>query len=347
LNPPCGPTGTSAAGGDRRAGRLRILTVTNRWPKDRHHGGIFVKRLVDALRGFGHHVDVEVVADSRGRRDYALAAPRVRRRALAGRYDIVHAHYGLTALAARFANSAPRVLTLYGSDVNVAWQRWVTRMSWDGYAARMYVSSRLAARAHDPAGIIIPNGVDFRRFTPGDRDAARSVLGARPEDRLVLFGGHPARIVKGWDVFSDVLAQLAARGIPARPVILSEPGQSADRVVAKLDAADLLLFTSKRGSEGSPTVVKEAIAMGLPIVSVDVGDVAELLSGIEPSAVVAFPNEPDRSRARAELVDLLTHHAAAVLADGRRANGRERCAWLDMDAVAARVEHVYRSVLEG
>ena len=324
---------------------LRVLTITNRWPKAEHHGGLFVKQLVDALRTLGHEVDVEVVADARGRSDYALAAPRVRRRAAAGSYDVVHAHYGLTALAGRFVSSAPRVISLYGSDVNITWQRWLTKMFWGGYSARIYVSKRLAETARDPAGIVIANGVDFRRFVTGDRAAARRSLGAQPEDRLVLFGAAPTRRVKGWDVFSEVVARLQAQGIPALPVVLAEPGQPAARVVEKMDAADMLLFTSRQGSEGSPTVVKEAIVMGLPVVSVDVGDVAELLAGVDPSAVVAFPTDDDRSRVRSRLIELLTEHAARVLDDGRRANGRQQCAWLDVEAVAARVERVYRSVV--
>jgi teichuronic acid biosynthesis glycosyltransferase TuaC len=324
---------------------LRVLTVTNRWPNERHHGGIFVKQLVDALRKLGHEVDVEVVTSTRGRSDYALAALRVRRIAASGGYDMVHVHYGLSALSAGLVNNVPRVVTLYGSDINVWWQHWITKIGWRGYAARIYVSKRLAEAADDRSGIIIPNGVDFNRFTPGDRLESRRMVGAQPDDRVLLFGAYPERKVKGWDLFSEVVARLIQQGIRARPLILSEPGQPTDRVVKKLDAADLLLFTSRRGSEGSPTVVKEAIAMGLPVVSVDVGDVAELLAGVEPSAVVAYPDDPRRSHARAELVERLTDAATSVLADGRRANGRARCSWLDLDVVAARVIAVYREAL--
>jgi len=338
-----------SAGAARRAAQagdgLRVLTVTNRWPSPTHHGGIFVKHLVEALRRQGHTVDVELVAQGRGKLDYALAAPRVRAAVRAAGYDVVHVHYGLSAPAAALVTDLPRVVSLYGSDINVWWQRWITKLSTRGFAAAIYVSRRLAATAGDSGGIVIPNGVDFGQFVPGDRGAVRAALGIRPDDRAVLFGASPSRAVKGWDLFGAVVDELKSRGMRAVPMVLSEPGQPTSGVVAKLDAADLLLFTSRRGSEGSPTVVKEAVAMGLPIVSVDVGDVAELLSDVEPSAVVPFPERKDESAARRELVNRLAEEAVSVLRKQSRANGRQTCARLDLDAVAVRVVAVYRDVL--
>ena len=338
------PTQSQLPSTSEPADELRILTVTNRWPAGGTHGGVFVNQLVEAVRRQGHNVDVEVIAQRRGRLDYLLAARRIRRLASRVDYDVVHAHYGLSALSAAAAARVPRVMSLYGSDVNVWWQRWISRLGGRAYDARIYVSRRLAERARDGNGIVIPNGVDFDLFTPGDRELARSSLGASPADRLVLFGGWPQRKVKGWDLFCEVIAELRARGVEVMPVVLTEPGQARQRVVEKMDASDLLLFTSRRGSEGSPTVVKESIAMGLPVVSVDVGDVAELLAGVHPSAVVSYP-EGDALPARHQLVMRLADEASAILDRGGRANGRQAHRWLDLDAVASRVIGVYRHVI--
>ena len=46
-----------------------------------------------------------------------------------------------------------------------------------------------------------------------------------------------------------------------------------------INASDALILTSMH--EGSPTVVKEALACNVPVVSVEVGDVAERIAGIE------------------------------------------------------------------
>jgi teichuronic acid biosynthesis glycosyltransferase TuaC len=329
----------NAVGADRP---LRILAVTNLWPVGDDHTGVFVLDLVESVRALGHHVQVEIVAQRNGRADYLLAVPRLRRAFQREPWDVVHLHFGMTALTARLAGIGPRVLTLYGSDVNVRWKHWITRLGSGGIAERIYVSRRLATAAGDPDGLVIPNGVDRRTLTPGDRAVARSELGFEPHERVVLFGANPRRAVKGHDVFRDVLAALVTRGFPVRELVLTEPGQDRVRVARKFDAADVLLFTSVRGSEGSPTVVKEAAAMGLPVVSVELGDVAEILAGVEPSSVVAFPDHADSLVARAALVESLADAVAAVLAEGRRSNGRELTSWLDLPLVAQRVVDVYR-----
>jgi glycosyltransferase involved in cell wall biosynthesis len=325
---------------------LRILTVTNQWPVNSSYRGAYVKQLVDDLRDAGHVVDVELVAQARGRLDHFTAGRRVRRRTIAVQYDVVHVHFGMTALAARFTGTTPRVLSLYGSDINDRWRRWMTKVGWGGTAARIYVSSRLAHTAADQDGVVIPNGVDFRVFRPTDQRAARERLGLGASDRIVLFGGDPRREVKRYDVFRDVIGALGQRALYASELILSEPGQPRSRVVDKLNAADLLLFTSRAGSEGSPTVVKEATVVGLPVVSVDVGDVGIVLAEVTPSAVVRFPLGRSPGEARDMLVRALADRAAEVLLRGGRADGRERSSWLDSRNVADRVVEVYRRVID-
>jgi glycosyltransferase involved in cell wall biosynthesis len=327
--------------------KLRILAVTNLWPTNGDFRGVFVEEQVDAIRQLGHHVDVEVVAQERGKRDYLLAAGRVRRRVRDGNYDVVHVHFGMTTLAARFVGDVPRVLTLYGGDVNVRWQRWVTRLGLGGVVERIYVSQRMADVVQDTGARVIPNGVDFDVFRPMDQDAARATLGlsVEPDERVVLFGGRPSNPVKGYDVFSEVLATLRAEGWRIRELVLPDPGQTNAEVAIKFAAADAMVFTSRRGTEGSPTVVKEAAAVGLPVVTVDVGDVATVLDGVTPSAVVRFPLPWGTAAARAQLVRELADRTADALRAGNRSNGRERTAWLDSPRIAERVVDVLRSAV--
>ncbi len=306
---------------------LRVLAVTNLWPEGRSYRGIFVREQVEALRRLGHTIDVEVVAQARGKLDYLLAAPRIAR--IARGYDLVHFHYGLTALAAPLIKGVASVLSVYGSDANVPWQRRVTQLGKVHTDARLYVSPKLRSTMDDPSGHVIPMGVDLGLFRPIDRLSARGALGIRSDEPVVLFGADPANRVKGYDVFRAVLERLGARE-------LLLPGQERGEVPLKFAAADLLLFTSQRGAEGSPGVVKEAVAMGLPVVSVDVGDVRETLAGVKPSAVVEFGGD---------LVPALADRCAHVLRAGTRSNGRETAARFDWDTVAHRVSKVYADVV--
>jgi glycosyltransferase involved in cell wall biosynthesis len=91
---------------------------------------------------------------------------------------------------------------------------------------------------------------------------------AREDEKVILFGGHPANEVKGYDVFTDVLKELSSRGVKVRELVLAARNQPRGEVPLKFDAADVLLFTSRKGAEGSPSVLKEAAVMGLPIVKV-------------------------------------------------------------------------------
>ena len=319
---------------------MRVLFVTNMWPEGTSFRGIFVREQVDALRAAGVEVDVEVVAQARGRTDYLLAAPRIRKRVKQGGYDLVHVHHGMTALATRFAGRTPRILTLHGHDINWHWQRWITRLGWGGVAGKVYVSRRMAVAAGDPDGAVIPNGVDFALFAPTDREAARHELGFTEDEKVILFGGVPDNWVKGYDVFTDVLNALKDKGVKVRELILAEPGQTRAAVRPKFAGADLLLFTSRQGFEGSPMVVKEATAIGLPVVATDVGDVADVLKDVTPSAVVEFPADRD------ELIRQLVERSCEVLADGRRANGRSVNADLDWAVIAHQVIAHYRRILD-
>jgi glycosyltransferase involved in cell wall biosynthesis len=330
--------------------KLRILAVTNLWPTNGDFRGVFVEEQVDAIRQLGHHVDVEVVAQERGKRDYLLAAPRVRRRVRDGRYDEVHVHFGMTTFASRFVGDVPRVLTLYGGDVNVRWQRWMTRLGLGGIRERIYVSQRMADAVGDAHAHVIPNGVDFDVFRPMPQSEARARVGLStvdPDEKVILFGGRPSNPVKGYDVFSDVLATLRAEGWRLRELVLPEPGQTDAEVAVKFSAADAMVFTSRKGTEGSPTVVKEAAVIGLPVVTVDVGDVHTVLDGVRPSAVVDFPEPWGGPEARARLVRELADRTAEVLRAGTRSDGRDRVGWLDSPHIAERVVDVLREAASG
>jgi glycosyltransferase involved in cell wall biosynthesis len=176
---------------------------------------------------------------------------------------------------------------------------------------------------------VIPNGVDLSRFAPVPRREARERLGWPAEGAVLLFAGDPGEPRKNWALAQVVESRLAARRIAAR--LVSIHGRPQEDLALAMSGADVLLLPSYH--EGSPNVVKEAMAASLPVVAAPVGDCAERLARVAPGAVVA--RDPEAFTAAVE----------EVLAAGIRSNGREHVAPLELSAVARRILAVYERAL--
>jgi glycosyltransferase involved in cell wall biosynthesis len=304
---------------------------------DRPVAGVFVERQVSALRALGHHVDVAVVDGWRTKRAYAAALGELARRSRRG-YDVVHAHYGLTGLAAAFVRP-PLVVTLHGSDALVGRiQPFLSRLACRRAAAIIAVSPPIAARV---AGIrrrgvgprvpvhVIPCGVDMERFRSIGRGAARAALALDPTHRYVLFPFDPARPVKRADIARAVVRALRATDPTVELLVAS--GIPHAEMPLYYAAADVMLLCSD--SEGSPTSVKESLACDTPVVSVDVGGVREMLDGVRGAAVC------DRD------VPALAAATRRVLDDATPFEGRHAAARFDERVLAQRITELYGLLL--
>ena len=125
-------------------------------------------------------------------------------------------------------------------------------------------------------GAVIPAGVDTELFVPRERADARRALGWAPDRRYVLFPGSRRDPGKRADLFDAVLRE-ARRTAPDLEGVSLE-GFSRREVALVMNAVDVTLMTSDR--EGSPVTIKESLACMTPVVSVAVGDVAELIAGL-------------------------------------------------------------------
>jgi glycosyltransferase involved in cell wall biosynthesis len=324
---------------------MRVLVVTNMWPReDRPAYGSFVRAQVDALRALGLDMQVHVIAGDRGAGAYAGDIPVLRREVRRQRPDLVHAHYGLSGWTAAW-QPAPLVVSFCGDDLlgtpapgggltprsrlAVGMSRWAATRS----AAIICKSAGLAAalprerdrrRAH-----VIPNGVDTACFHPGDRAASRDRLGLDHGEELVLFPHDPRQALqKRFALAEAAMAELRLRRPGAR--LLQVSGVPPARMPDYYRAADCLLLTSR--SEGSPNVVKEALACGLPVVSVDVGDVRRWVERASGGLIAA-----DDPREIAGALDV-------VLSSGDPVDPAPLLAELDQAVIAGRVAEVYASV---
>jgi glycosyltransferase involved in cell wall biosynthesis len=332
---------------DARAERvpLRVLAVVGDWPSATCAVSAFVKTQIESLTRVGVQTEVwNLGAHHKGSYKYWRGVLEVRRRARLGRFDLLHAHYGYSGWVARLQWHRPVVVSFMGGDVLGlrAPQGHVRRSSLPIVASNkllarladaVIVKSAHMARVLSPVPArVIANGVDTRLFHPADRTCARQHLGWADDRYYVLFPGLPSRPEKCWWLAQQAIH--AAGFAVSRPIeLIPLAGIPRDRVPVYMNACNALLMTSS--SEGSPNAVKEALACDLPIVSVPVGDVEEVIAGVEGSVICA----------RDPLV--LGSALARVLRDGERCAGRVAIdhLGLDLDNVARRVRAVYDEVL--
>ncbi|RQG97105.1 glycosyltransferase family 4 protein [Natrarchaeobius chitinivorans] len=263
---------------------------------------------------------------SRGPTDYLRFLPSVVRESANG-YDLVHAHYGLTAPMAVAQLRKPVVLSLWGSDLYGPVEP-ISRAC-APLCDEVVVMSEEMRRYLGRDCTVVPDGVDLEKFQPGSQSRAREAVGWSDDEYQVLFPYTPKRTVKNYPRARRIVN--AVNGLVDRPVRLHTVyGVDHDAVPDYMNAADALLLTSD--SEGSPNSVKEALACNLPVVSTDVGDVSDRLEGVSPS-VVASDDE--------KLIEGLR----TILECGERSNGREAAREISIDRTTSRMIEVYERVV--
>ncbi len=312
-------------------GRPRVLVVTNLYP---HEGapyfGTFVYDEVQALRRLGVAVDVFYVNGRANKANYLLALPGYWRRLRARPYDLVHIHYGLTGVVGCAQWRIPIVVTIHGIEVVLPGVRAVTRYCARRARAVIVTSRWVEEHLNRPADAIIPPGVDFDLFRPMPQEEARRQLGLPLARKLVLFAGQLRPDKRVW-VVEEAVRRLQEQGWDVDLLIAS--GEPHARVPLYMNAADVLVLVSE--VEGSPMVIKEAMACNLPIVTGDLGDTREIIGDTEGCFFC------DRT------VEGTAAAIAQALRFGRRTNGRERVRHLSLEASARRVLDVYTQVVKG
>jgi teichuronic acid biosynthesis glycosyltransferase TuaC len=307
---------------------VRALIVTGMYPTpQRPAWGVFVRDQVEALRRLD---DVEVMVYAvppDGPRAYLHAARAVRRHYGHGRFDIVHAHFGLSAWPALLASARRRVVTLHGTDLAHPRSRPITLSALRLYDLTATVSAELAetvpAWTHRRDVAVLPCGVDIERFQPRPRTEVRAVLGLDPHAPYLLFPADPARREKRYD-----RARQLAGDVPL--LVLKDVGPQ--QVPLWVNAANAVLVPSER--EGFGLAVLEALACDVPVLATPVGVAPEALEGIVGAHCGPF----DVS----EWTAALAPHLAS---DDPRIEGRARAELYSADRMAARVLEAWREVL--
>lgn len=321
---------------------MRVFYVTAYWPTDETPWSApFVARQVDFLRRAGLNVKVFHFRGYRKPANYMHIYRKLHAHLRRERYDVIHAQFGHSGFLAGLPKRAPLVVTFQGSDLEGIYGPH-GRYELISYPLRLamqlvacladeviLVSRRLGRFLWRRDYHVIPGGLDLSLFRPMEQHIARQQLGMPQDKKLVLFVGSPERPVKRFHLAQEVVRALDP-SLEAMLVVASHvpPYQ----VPIYMNAADALLVTSKH--EGSPNVVKEALACNLPIVSVDVGDVRERLERVTNCAVI--PSDDPL---------VIAQHLADILRRGQRTNGWEIAQELDEARLAEQHIAVYEAAI--
>lgn len=241
---------------------------------------VFVYEQIESICRQDPSVEYQVFSVvGKGIKGYLTSLKSLKRTINEYRPDLIHAHCGQIGALAILQRSVPVITTFHGSDVNNAKMRPVSSFASLLSSFSIFVSKKLMESLHikGKRRKVIPCGVDRNIFFPMDKDDCKQRLGLDLKNDYILFASDFGNSVK-----NPELAKAVASHFPDL-ALMEIKGRTREEVAWLINGAELVLMTSH--SEGSPQIIKEAVACGQHIVTVDVGDVREQLDGIEGCAV--------------------------------------------------------------
>ena len=282
----------------------------------------------ESLRQFGLEV-VYFTIQGKGIQGYTKNIFKLRKFLKNNSFDCIHAHFVLSALVATMAGAKPLVVSLMGSDtakgaLHIRLTRFLQARVWDYTLVK---SEKMKDDLGVPDILVLPNGVNFKHFRPINQQESLETVGWNPEKRYVLFASSPSRPEKNYALALEAFSKLNMPHL----VMKTLDQVSFDQVPFYYCAADVVLLTSHR--EGSPNVIKEAMACNRPIVVTDVGDVKKVLGQTAHCYVVDSKVE-HVSAAVKKIVDLPYIST----------NGRENIQWLNQEVVAQKLVEIYKEL---
>ena len=307
---------------------MNVLVITNMYPsKSRPYSGIFVKEQVDELLKQGINIDLLFIDTTNGKQSYFTSIFEMWKRIRKNKYDLIHAHYVHSGWIARLQFKLPVVVTSHGSDT-LGHEGWFLKKLYPWVNAVTITSKQNQMRIGLPDTYILPCGVDTTVFKYSDKDTARKELGWDVSKKIMLYVGRNSPL-KRLDILQDC-HNIISNEIDNTELILATNVEH-DKMPLYMSAADVFVFASE--TEGSPVVIKEAIACDLPIVSVDVGDVPEMIDNIENCYICERTPES------------MAYFVTRIFENCPRSNGHDFLERISNENIAKRLIDIYENVL--
>ncbi|MBG6236757.1 glycosyltransferase involved in cell wall biosynthesis [Pedobacter sp. CAN_A7] len=318
---------------------MKVLYVTNMYPvEDYIYFGIHVKEQIEAIATQGD-IETEVYfINGRAKKwNYFNSIANIRNKIKNGNYDLIHIHYGLSALFLLFYQpKIPVVVTLHSGELykkkgilNHLAQKSITMAALKNTNRIIVLNDDMVnlLYKHKQKLVKLPCGIDLNTFI--ERNTSQ------PEQELIVgFPGNKARNEKNFKLFKEIIDELR-KTFNIR--IVEFHNFTRNEVLHHLQTLDVLVMTSL--VEGSPQIIKEAMACNRPIVSTNVGDLADLLHNVKNCHVINSFESAALLKPIREIFSLSAEH--------RKTNGREKLIQMKLgaDQVAKSVIHVYNEVL--
>lgn len=318
---------------------MRILEVSRYKNNFADHQLPFVTEQGESLRAIGCEVDYFLVKGS-----YIGAVRALKAKIKEFQPDIVHAHYGLSAITAELQDLVPVVTTFHNGETHNWWVNLMTSLMSLRAKHVIYVAQHIydmvcfKARNYS----IIPCGVSLEDCVVMDKEEARKKLGWSDDKKYIMFGGAFENLRKNYPLLKEAV-DLIGGDIE----IIEMRGLSRKDCVLRMNACDVFALPTK--NEGSPQALKEAMACNCPIVATDVADIKHLLGDLPGHYVL--PNKKGNGawwkgdeHSAEELAELLKQALAFV----GRTKGRERIVELGYtnDLVAQKIIKIYENILK-
>lgn len=261
------------------------------------------------------------------------------------RYDIIHAHYGLSALVCLFIKKKEKLVVSYMGDdilgtnksngkivlISRIFSRLNKILSKYFYDLTIVKSEEMYSVLGLKNAIILPNGVNTEIFKNSDKTKARERKGLSINGNLAIFVSNPNRPEKNFELAESAINNIKELEIKLLPLFNIDHKDLAEYY----NAADILLMSSFH--EGSPNVIKEAMACSCPVVTTNVGDVKWVLGNTDGCFISDFNCRTFSDDIR-KAFDFSKLH--------NRTKGRERIfeLGLDSDSIAKRLIHLYQQL---
>lgn len=341
---------------------MRILEVSRYKDNFATHIAPFVIEQGEALRAAGCEVDYFLVRGS-----YLHAVKALKAKIREYKPDIVHAHYGLSAITAELQSLVPVVTTFHNGETLKWYINLVTSLMSLRAKHVIYVAQHIYDLCYFKAKrySIIPCGVPMEQMVITPKEEARKQLGWDANKKYVLFGGAFTDLRKNYALLRDAVECIVNERISSSInesqhqvwenveggeqigdiVCIEMRGLSREECVLRMCAADLFALPSH--SEGSPQALKEAMAVNCPCLATDIADVRELFGDApghfilrNPRATIVRWDEDEDS-----LTDMTNLLKAALAFEGRT-NGRERIIEnrLTNKQIAERLTEIYLNI---